>query len=60
MYFNAVNPFNFFKYNGFTPEITNVDPNAAINQRVDAISQGVDNNVYPMSAIYNFGININL
>jgi TonB-linked SusC/RagA family outer membrane protein len=60
VYFNAVNPFNFFKYNGFTPEITNVDPNAAINQRVDAISQGVDNNVYPMSAIYNFGININL
>jgi len=48
-YVNASNPFNFFKYNGFTPEIANSS----------ATSQGIDLNVYPMSATYNFGVNVN-
>jgi hypothetical protein len=52
IYVNAANPKTFFKYKGFTPEIAKTGPEAAT-------SQGVDSNVYPMSATYNFGININ-
>jgi TonB-linked SusC/RagA family outer membrane protein len=48
-YVNTSNPFTFFKYNGFTPEIANDSPT----------SQGIDLNVYPMSATYNFGVNVN-
>ncbi|NTW24202.1 MAG: SusC/RagA family TonB-linked outer membrane protein, partial [Lentimicrobium sp.] len=48
-YANASNPFTFFKYNGFTPEIASSS----------ATSQGIDLNVYPMSATYNFGVNVN-
>jgi len=52
LYVNATNPKTFFKYKGFTPEIAKTGPEAAT-------SQGVDSYVYPMSATYNFGININ-
>lgn len=48
-YANTSNPFTFFKYNGFTPEIASSS----------ATSQGIDLNVYPMSATYNFGVNVN-
>ncbi len=48
-YVNTSNPFTFFKYNGFTPEIASDSPT----------SQGIDLNVYPMSATYNFGVNVN-
>jgi len=46
------NPFNFFKYKGFSPEIT-----AAGNSPINA---GIDAGVYPLSAYYNFGFSINL
>lgn len=46
-YLNAQNAFNFFKYNGFSPEVGGSPTNA-----------GIDNNVYPMFATYNFGINL--
>jgi TonB-linked SusC/RagA family outer membrane protein len=49
VYVNASNPFTFFKYNGFSPEIASSN----------SISQGIDLNVYPMSATYNLGINVN-
>lgn len=49
VFVNTSNPFTFFKYNGFSPEIANSSPT----------SQGVDLNVYPMSATYNFGVNVN-
>lgn len=49
IYVNTSNPFTFFKYNGFSPEIASSSPT----------SQGIDLNVYPMSATYNFGVNVN-
>jgi TonB-linked SusC/RagA family outer membrane protein len=49
VFVNTSNPFTFFKYNGFSPEIASSSPT----------SQGVDLNVYPMSATYNFGVNVN-
>ncbi len=52
IYANAANPKTFFKYKGFTPEIAKTGPESAT-------SQGVDSFVYPMSATYNFGVNIN-
>jgi TonB-linked SusC/RagA family outer membrane protein len=52
IYANAANPKTFFKYKGFTPEIAKTGPESAT-------SQGVDSYVYPMSATYNFGVNIN-
>ncbi len=51
-YANAANPKTFFKYKGFTPEIAKTGSESAT-------SQGVDSYVYPMSATYNFGVNIN-
>ncbi len=44
---NAQNPFNFFKYKGFTPEVGGSPGNA-----------GIDNNTYPLYATYNFGVNL--
>jgi TonB-linked SusC/RagA family outer membrane protein len=47
---NAQNPFTFFKYSGFSPEIIGGGPTGS----------GIDANVYPLSATYNFGVNITL
>lgn len=44
---NAQNPFNFFKYTGFTPEVGGSPTNA-----------GIDINTYPLYATYNFGVNL--
>jgi hypothetical protein len=49
-YVNASNPITIFGYKGFTPEIASSS----------ATSQGVDLNVYPMSATYTFGVNVTL
>ncbi|GAA4332350.1 TonB-dependent receptor [Flaviaesturariibacter amylovorans] len=46
------NPFNFFRYKGFSPEVT-----AAGNSPVNA---GIDAGVYPLSAYYNFGVTLTL
>ncbi|MFT4154408.1 SusC/RagA family TonB-linked outer membrane protein [Parafilimonas sp.] len=46
-YFNAQNPVIFTKYTGFTPEVTG-NPG----------SRGIDNNVYPLAAIYIIGVNL--
>jgi TonB-linked SusC/RagA family outer membrane protein len=48
-YLSAQNPFTAFKYNGFSPELG--------SQSIENL--GVDNNAYPLSAIYSFGINLN-
>ncbi len=51
--FTAIqNPFNFFKYKGFSPEVT-----AAGNSPINA---GIDAGVYPLSAYYNFGFTLTL
>lgn len=47
LYASAQNPFTSFKYNGSSPEIGGSVENA-----------GVDNNVYPLSSIYSFGVNL--
>ncbi|MBO9681509.1 MAG: TonB-dependent receptor [Flavisolibacter sp.] len=44
---NAQNPLNFFKYRGFTPEVGSSPTRA-----------GVDVDVYPLYATYNFGVNL--
>lgn len=47
VYVNAQNPVIFTKYTGFTPEVGGTPGNI-----------GIDNNVYPVSAIYNCGLNV--
>jgi hypothetical protein len=47
VYANAQNALNFFKYRGFSPEVGGTPTNA-----------GIDANVYPLSATYNFGVNL--
>jgi TonB-linked SusC/RagA family outer membrane protein len=47
---NAQNPLNFFKYRGFSPEVLARDNNPT--------RAGVDVDVYPLYATYNFGVNL--
>lgn len=47
VYINSQNPFTFFKYTGFTPEVGG-NPGVA----------GIDTNVYPLYATYNLGVNL--
>jgi TonB-linked SusC/RagA family outer membrane protein len=54
LYANAQNALNFFSYRGLTPEIGSVDPNTG----GAPTRAGVDMNVYPMYATYNFGVNV--
>jgi TonB-linked SusC/RagA family outer membrane protein len=49
---NAQNPLNIFGYKGFSPEVANTTG--------DPLSQGLDANVYPLYATYNFGVNLTL
>lgn len=58
IYANALNPWTFFTYKGFSPEIAKV-PSTKDESETLATNQGIDTSVYPMSATYNFGININ-
>lgn len=48
IYLSAQNPWTSFKYNGFSPEIMNQD----------RVQMGIDNNIYPISAIYTMGMNL--
>lgn len=48
LYVSAQNPWTSFKYHGFSPEITNTD----------RVQMGIDNNIYPISAIYTMGMNL--
>lgn len=47
-YVNAQNPFTWFSYRGFTPEVQANSPTKA----------GIDQQVYPLYATYNFGVNL--
>ena len=47
VYVNAQNAFNFFQYRGFSPEVGGKPKEA-----------GIDYNVYPLYATYNFGVNV--
>jgi len=46
---NAQNALNLFGYKGFNPEVGN---------NGDILGQGLDANVYPLYATYNFGVNL--
>lgn len=48
IYVNAQNPFTWFSYRGFTPEVQTSSPTKA----------GIDQQVYPLYATYNFGVNL--
>jgi TonB-linked SusC/RagA family outer membrane protein len=60
IYANAANPLVSFKYNGFSPEIPTAIPGVNQQNTTNITSQGIDNNVYPMAATYNLGVNISL
>ncbi|GAB2786890.1 TonB-linked SusC/RagA family outer membrane protein [Hymenobacter luteus] len=51
-YANAQNPLTLFKYKGFTPEVGQLRGSSGNT------SQGIDLNVYPLSATYNLGVNV--
>jgi hypothetical protein len=48
VYISAQRPLTLFSYKGFTPEISG-----------SPIANGIDNNVYPMQAVYSMGIKMN-
>jgi len=48
LYVNAQNAFTWFHYRGFTPEVQASSPTKA----------GIDQQVYPLYATYNFGVNL--
>jgi hypothetical protein len=48
VYVSAQRPLTLFGYNGFTPEVSG-----------SPIATGIDNNVYPMQAIYSVGLKMN-
>lgn len=50
LFANAQNPLNFFRYRGFSPEVLARDNNPT--------RAGVDVDVYPLYATYNFGVNL--
>ena len=54
VYVNAQNPAIFTKYKGFSPEIGA----STLNGLGLPGTIGIDNDVYPISAIYNFGVNV--
>jgi len=61
-YANAQNALNFFGYKGFSPEVGPVPTNAAekISNTLSntTLNAGLDANVYPLYATYNFGVNL--
>jgi len=52
---NAQNALNFFGYRGFSPEVNSVPTSGTSNSPTSA---GIDNNVYPLYATYNIGVNL--
>jgi hypothetical protein len=54
VYLNAQNPVIFTKYKGFSPEVGGSVENGGGSPG----TIGIDNNVYPIYAIYNFGVNV--
>jgi hypothetical protein len=48
-YIKADNLYTWTKYTGYTPEIGSSDP----------LSAGIDYGIYPITAVYSVGINLN-
>lgn len=55
IYANAQNAINIFGYKGFSPEIGADPTNSGV---ANPLTRGLDANVYPLFATYNFGINV--
>ena len=49
LYVKADNLYTLTKYTGYTPEIGSGD----------VISNGIDSGVYPITAVFSFGVNLN-
>jgi TonB-linked SusC/RagA family outer membrane protein len=62
IYANAQNAINIFGYKGFSPEVgpEPVDPASKISTSISntTLNGGMDANVYPLYATYNFGVNL--
>lgn len=59
VYVNADNPYSFFKYNGFSPEIgSSVAEPIAGSKAPTTTGDGIDLTTYPMTATYTLGLNI--
>ncbi len=48
LYLKGTNLFTLTKYTGYTPEIGSGD----------VISNGIDYGIYPITAVYSFGVNL--
>lgn len=60
-YANAQNAINLFGYKGFSPEVGPIPvDNAAkiLDRPTNSLNAGLDANVYPLYATYNFGVNL--
>ncbi|HSC39470.1 MAG TPA: hypothetical protein VLD19_16415, partial [Chitinophagaceae bacterium] len=65
VYANAQNAFTFTKYKGFNPEVVTAPRTVPTSKTVgvssfDPTSMGIDTQVYPVAATFNFGINLTL
>lgn len=56
LYANVQNPWTTFKYKGFSPELNN--SSADLTDAEHKLQAGIDNNIYPLTAIYTFGVSL--
>ncbi|HEY4150674.1 MAG TPA: TonB-dependent receptor [Chitinophagaceae bacterium] len=65
VYANAQNAFTFTRYRGFNPEVVTAPRTVPTSTTVgvsstNPINMGIDTQVYPVAATFNFGINLTL
>jgi len=65
VYINAQNAFTFTHYKGFNPEVVTASAAPPQSNTIgtavsNPVYMGIDTNVYPVGATYNFGINLTL
>jgi len=58
VYISATNLITWTDYSGYTPEIVNLKVVDTGNQVGDPFSAGIDRGVYPISKVYNIGLNL--
>jgi hypothetical protein len=57
IYLSADRPYSLFSYNGFSPEVSKSFNSSGVATG-SPITAGMDNNIYPMSAIYSVGLKL--
>lgn len=65
VYVNAQNAFTFTGYKGFNPEVVTAPRTVPTSTTVgvsstNPLNMGIDTNVYPVAATFNFGVNLTL